>query len=57
MLYFDEKMPTPSEIREIERRAHEMRAQAVAQSFGKLFSALTALPRTIANLIQRPRHA
>ncbi len=48
---------TAADIREIEKRAHELRAQAMADGLRFIGRAVAALPGKIAGLFARPRHA
>ncbi|WP_192849681.1 RSP_7527 family protein [Phaeobacter porticola] len=48
---------TADEIRAIEARAHELRAEAMASFLRALGRGIAALPAKLAALVTRPRHA
>ncbi|MGR3758805.1 RSP_7527 family protein [Roseobacteraceae bacterium NS-SX3] len=48
---------TADEIRAIEARAHELRAQAMAGMLRALGRGIAALPHKLAGLFHRPHHA
>ncbi|ATG39090.1 RSP_7527 family protein [Phaeobacter piscinae] len=48
---------TADEIRAIEARAHELRAEAMAAFLRSLGRGIASLPRKLAALISHPRHA
>ncbi|AFO87052.1 hypothetical protein PhaeoP83_02270 [Phaeobacter inhibens] len=48
---------TADEIRAIEARAHELRAEAMASFLRSLGRGIASLPGKLVALISRPRHA
>ncbi|WP_138161754.1 RSP_7527 family protein [Parasedimentitalea maritima] len=46
-----------ADIRNIEARAHQLRAEAMRDLFRALGRAIAALPRKISGLFHRPHHA
>ncbi|MCI5099169.1 RSP_7527 family protein [Phaeobacter italicus] len=48
---------TAEEIRQIEMRAHELRAQAMASFLRSVGRGFASLPGKLAGLFARPRHA
>ncbi|MXU65474.1 RSP_7527 family protein [Oceanomicrobium pacificus] len=57
MSQYDFRVPDINEREAYIARAHEMRAEAVRDSFKALGRAMTAAIRSVATLFKRPTHA